>query len=148
MEWLQRPLVCAGVAVAEPLDPARLVDSDLRGICLRMHAILETIEMSRCEGRLIPVALFDAIDTLESMVLHSHRSPAGHSRPPRLAEWLGVIRDFGDIISWLATVRSPLIQPFTTGLRRDTRERSRPSQELQQTGHSIDVYSQLSVAPA
>jgi hypothetical protein len=95
MEWLGRSLVCDGAVVARPLDPTRLGDSDLREICLRMHVILETIEMPQCEGRLIPCDLFDAIDTLESMVLHGHPSPSGHSRPPRLAEWAGVIRAFG-----------------------------------------------------
>jgi hypothetical protein len=64
MEWLGRPLVCDGAVVAGLLDPARLGDSDLRDICLRMHVILETVEMPRCEGWLIPRDLFDAIDTL------------------------------------------------------------------------------------
>lgn len=95
MEWLARPLVCDGAVVAEPLDPARLADADLRDICLRMQVILETIEMPRCEGRLIPYNLFLDIDTLDSMVLHGHPSPYGHQSPPRLAEWAGVIREFG-----------------------------------------------------
>jgi hypothetical protein len=95
MDWLARPLACGDAVVAEPLDPARLTDTDLRGICLRMHAIFHTVEMPRAEERCMPVELFDAIDTLEGMVLHSRRSPAGHSSPPRLAEWAGVIRDFG-----------------------------------------------------
>jgi hypothetical protein len=89
MEWLARPLLCEGVVVAGPLDPARLVDADLRAVCFRMHVIFDTIEMPRCEGRLMPINLFDAIDTLESVVLHGHRGP------PRLAEWSGVIREFG-----------------------------------------------------
>jgi hypothetical protein len=84
------------VVVAEALDPAKLTDADLRSVCLRMHVILATIEMPRCEGRLLPVALFDAIDTLESMVLHGHPSPSGHSSPPRLAEWVGAVRAFGE----------------------------------------------------
>lgn len=90
VEWLARSLVCDGDVVAGPLDPSRLADSDLRNICLRMHVILETIEMPRCEGRLIPVALFDALDTLEGIVLH------GNPRPPRLAEWSGVVHEFGE----------------------------------------------------
>ena len=95
MEWIVRPMVCDGAVVAEPLDPARLTDADLRTICLRMHAILDTIEMPRCEGRLIPLGLFDDIDTLESMVVHGHPSPSGHTSPPRLAEWAEVVREFG-----------------------------------------------------
>lgn len=89
MEWLLRPLVADGVEAAGPLDPALLTDADLRSVCARMHAILETIEMPRCEGRLIPAPLFDAIDTLECRLRH----PA--PRLPRLAEWAETIREFG-----------------------------------------------------
>jgi hypothetical protein len=89
MEWLARPLMCDGEVVGEPLDLTRLTDADLRTICLRMHVIFHTVEMPRGEERWMPVELFDAIDTLESIVLH------GHPRPPRLAEWVGVIREFG-----------------------------------------------------
>lgn len=99
MQWLTRPLKCGRKTVAVPLDPAALTDADLRDICLRMHVILETIEMPRCEGRLMPAKLFDQIDTLESMVLHGHPSPDGHRRPPCLAEWLNVIREFGEYYS-------------------------------------------------
>ncbi len=87
MEWLARSLMADGVVVAGPLDAARLTDADLRSICQRMHAILDTVEMPRCEGRLLPVKLFDAIDTLASLVRHGPR--------PRLAEWAGVISEFG-----------------------------------------------------
>ena len=87
MEWLSRPLVADGVVVAGPLDPTRLTDADLRSICLRMHAILDTVEMTRCEGRLLPVKLFDAIDTLASLVRHGPR--------PRMAEWAEVVQEFG-----------------------------------------------------
>ena len=87
VEGLARPLVADDMVVAEPLDPARLIDTDLRGICLRMHAILDTVEMPRCEGRLLPRDLFDAIDTLESLVVHGPR--------PRLSDWTGVISEFG-----------------------------------------------------
>jgi hypothetical protein len=93
--WLSRSIECDGVIVLDPLDPLHCTDADLRSICLRMQLILETIEMPRCEGRLIPYNLFDDIDTLESMVLHGHASPYGHSSPPRLAEWMEVIREFG-----------------------------------------------------
>ena len=87
MEWLARPLIADGVVVAGPLDPARLTDADLRSICQRMHAILDTVEMPRCEGRMLPVKLFDAIDTLASLVRHGPRL--------RLAEWASVISEFG-----------------------------------------------------
>jgi hypothetical protein len=39
MEWLARPLTCGSAVVAEPLDPARLTDADLRAICLRMNGV-------------------------------------------------------------------------------------------------------------
>lgn len=87
MEWLARPLTADGVVLAGPLDPARLADSDLRDICSRMHAILDTVEMSRCEGRLLPVRLFDAIDALAGLVRHGPQ--------PRLADWASVISEFG-----------------------------------------------------
>src|SRR5262245_64916139 len=82
VDWLARPLVADGVEVAEPLDPARLTDGDLRSICQRMLAILDTVEMPRCEGRLLPAKLFDAIDTLASRVRHGPQ--------PRLTEWASV----------------------------------------------------------
>ena len=95
MEWLARPLVCDGTVVAASLNPARLTDDDLRTICMRMHTIFHTIEMPRAEERWMPVEIFDAIDTLEGMVLYGQRSPSGHTRLPRLAEWEGVICEFG-----------------------------------------------------
>lgn len=99
MQWLTRPLKCGRKIVAAPLDPAALTDADLRDICLRMRVILETIEMPRCEGRLMPYNLFLSIDTLESMVLHAHPSPYGEHSPPRLAEWMNLIREFGQYYS-------------------------------------------------
>ncbi len=95
MEWLARPIVANGVVVAGPLDPARLTDADLRSICVRMHAILDTVDMPRCEGRLIPTKLFDAIDTLQSMVVNGLPSPTGQPTQPRLAEWADTVREFG-----------------------------------------------------
>jgi hypothetical protein len=59
-----------------------------------MEAILETVERPQCEGRLTPSRLFDAIDTLGSM-LEGHPSPAGHRSPPQLADWKDVICEFG-----------------------------------------------------
>jgi len=54
-----------------------------------MCVILESIEMPRCEGRLVPIELFDRLDTLESAVLHGHCLP-------RPAEWRQLVHDFGD----------------------------------------------------
>ena len=88
MNWLARPLFADGVAVAGPLDLGQIGDADMQAICLRMRAILDSVEGPRCEGRLLPVTLFDAIDDLADRVLH----PGGH--PPRLAEWAGVVREF------------------------------------------------------
>lgn len=95
MQWLSRPLACGSTIIQPGLDPTTLTNADLRNICLRMHVILETIETPRCEGRLMPVNLFGAIDTLEGMVLYAQVSPYGHSSPPILDEWSSVIQDFG-----------------------------------------------------
>jgi hypothetical protein len=73
-----------------------------------MHAILHTVEMPRAEERLMPVELFNAIDTLESMVLHGHASPSGHSSPPQLAEWMSTIAAFGAHYH-LDAVRGPIV---------------------------------------
>ena len=85
--WLTRPLTCGRTMVLAPLDLAQLSDADLRDICLRMHAILDTIEMPRCEGRLIPRDIFDKMDTLESDVLHGPK--------PKLSDWMDLIAEFG-----------------------------------------------------
>ena len=49
--------------------------------------ILDTIEMPRCEGRLLPADLFDRMDTLESRLFHGPGTP-------RLSEWEALIREF------------------------------------------------------
>lgn len=90
LEWLARPLIADGVVVTEPLDPARLTDADLLPIGLRMHGIMDTFEMPRCEGRLIPAKLFDAMDRLTDSLRHPGSSP------PSLAEWMTVAREFGE----------------------------------------------------
>jgi hypothetical protein len=77
-----------GEVVLDALDPARLCDADLPGICLRMSAILSTIEMPRCEGRLLPRDIFDRIDTLYD---HLRHGPS-----PKLPEWVRLIADFGE----------------------------------------------------
>jgi hypothetical protein len=87
LDWLRSAVVCDGVVVCGPLDPDAVGDADLPDVCKRMHAILETIEQSRCEGRLIPGDLFDRIDTLASRVTHGP--------PPHWAEWAAVVSEFG-----------------------------------------------------
>lgn len=93
--WLTRPVVCDGIAVADPLESARLTDADLRSICFRLQLIFHTVEMRIAEERLMPIDIFDDMDTLDGMVLHGQRSPSGHSSPPRLSEWIALIRRFG-----------------------------------------------------
>lgn len=87
MDWLSRALTANGVVVAAPLDPNRLTDADLPTICARMHAILDAVEMPRCEGRLLPAGLFDSIDTLADRLRHGP--------PPKLTDWVSVIEEFG-----------------------------------------------------
>src|SRR5262249_37867215 len=90
LDWLARPLVADGVVVADALDPARLMDANLPQICLRMMAILDTIEMPRAEGRLMPIELFNGIDTLAARLQHPK------SKPPRPTEWESLVRGFGE----------------------------------------------------
>ena len=87
MEWLTRPLMADGVVVAEPLDPARLTDAELPSVCVRMYAILNSVEKRRCEGRLIQTSLFDQIDTLATLV---RQGPSPHWH-----DWVDVVREFG-----------------------------------------------------
>jgi hypothetical protein len=88
MSWLARPIACEDVIVLEALDAEHLSSTDLREICLRMDVILQTIEMSRCEGRLMPVEIFDRIEKLADLVLHGWRPP--------LTDWTGLICEFGE----------------------------------------------------
>lgn len=89
LSWVARPVACDGRVVLDGLDVDRLADADLRDICLRMQLILDTIEMPRCEGRLLPVDLFNRMDTLESRLFHGPGTP-------RLSEWEALLREFGD----------------------------------------------------
>jgi hypothetical protein len=75
--WLGSPLLCDGDIVAKPLDTRNLTDADLWDICFRMHVILHTIEMPRCEERLLPIHLFDRMDS-----------------PLSLSDWTGLISEF------------------------------------------------------
>lgn len=52
-----------------------------------MYAILSTVEIPLCEGRLLPANLFDSIDTLADRLRH------GPS--PKLSDWESVIVEFG-----------------------------------------------------
>jgi hypothetical protein len=94
--WLARPLACDGAVVLPGLDPTQLTSSDLRTICLRMSVILNTIENQICEGRHLPLDLFNDIDDLQDLVHHGHRDADGRTRPPRLGEWVDLIRRFGE----------------------------------------------------
>ncbi|MCE9548088.1 MAG: hypothetical protein K8T25_21655 [Planctomycetia bacterium] len=90
MYWLARPLACNGEILLDGLDVGQLTDSDLKNICFRMDVILDTIEMPRCEGRLLPTGIFDRMDTLMSMIIH------GHGGTPKLTDWTGLITEFGE----------------------------------------------------
>ncbi|WP_439629895.1 hypothetical protein [Gemmata sp.] len=96
VQWLARPLACDGAVVLPGLDLARLRSSDLRTICLRMSVILGTIEDQIGGGRFMPLDLSYPIDDLSSLVFHGHREPDGRVRPPRLGEWVDLIRRFGE----------------------------------------------------
>jgi hypothetical protein len=89
LSWVGRPLACDGRIVLDGRDTERLADADLLDICLRMQVILGTIEMPRCEGRLLPTDLFDRMDTLESHLFHGPGTP-------HLSEWEPLVREFGD----------------------------------------------------
>src|SRR5262245_27801684 len=88
LSWLARPLTCGRATALAPLDLARLCDDDLKDISLRMETIMETIEMPRCEGRLIPRGIFDQMCTLEDRIFDGPK--------PRLSDWLGLIARFGE----------------------------------------------------
>ena len=100
MSWLTRPLTCDGTTVLGPLNQTRLCDADLKEICLRMHAILHTIEMPRCEGRLLPLQIFDRMDALESAVLHGPQ--------PRLSDWSDLISEIGEYYGLAGTGPIPV----------------------------------------
>ena len=70
------------------MNPSELASEDLPEICLRMHLILDTIEFTRCEGRLIIPDIFEPIDTLYSDLLHKDVNC--------LSDWQDSILRFGD----------------------------------------------------
>lgn len=86
--WVKSPLYVDTRLVAAPLDPNALTDNDLPELCFRMHVIMDSIEFSRAEGRLLPRDLFDAIDTLESDLRHKGSNS--------LRQWSDWIIKFGD----------------------------------------------------
>jgi len=87
-DWLASSLTCEGRMIRPALNPTNLTDEDLPDICLRMHLILDSIEFTRCEGRLINLEVFEPIDTLYSDLLHKDTNG--------LIEWMHCIERFGD----------------------------------------------------
>jgi len=88
LNWLQSEIHCEGQRIRPPLDPTMVKSRDLRDICLRMHLILDSIEFTRCEGRLISLDIFDSIDQMHSDLLRKDTIP--------LSDWRDCIERFGD----------------------------------------------------
>lgn len=80
--------MCEGRVIRPPMNPSKLTSEDLPDICLRMHLILDTIEFTRCEGRLINLDIFEPIDRLYSDLLHKDTNC--------LSDWQQYIERFGD----------------------------------------------------
>ena len=87
-DWLAASLVCEGRMIRPGLSSSELTSEDLPDICLRMHLILDSIEFTRAEGRLINLAIFEPIDSLYSDLLHKD---ANH-----LGNWMDCIERFGE----------------------------------------------------
>lgn len=81
-------MVSEGRVIRPALNPSQLTSEDLPDICLRMHLILDSIEFTRCEGRLINLDIFQPIETLYSDLLHKHTI--------ELSDWKDCIERFGD----------------------------------------------------
>lgn len=60
--WLTRRIQCDGKVIAEPLSPSHLTVESIGDICDRMMVIMNHLEFQICEGRMLPVKLFDEID--------------------------------------------------------------------------------------
>jgi hypothetical protein len=88
LNWLRSPLLMDGNVIRGPLDPNSIAYHDLPDICYRMHLILDEIEFKRCEGRLIPSDIFDAMDTLGCDLVH-------HPDRVSLKIYAGLIARFG-----------------------------------------------------
>ena len=82
LSWLATSITCGDVVVLDPLDPLDLEclsDAELPHICLRMHLILDSIEYTAFEGRMINVDVFDPMDRLASDLVHKARNSFGDS---------------------------------------------------------------------
>ncbi len=88
MNWIRSEVVCQGGTVAAPLEPEAITNADLNDICHRMFVIMETIEFPRCEGRLLPADIFDAIDSLYDNLTFKPETD--------LQDWVQWIERFGD----------------------------------------------------
>lgn len=88
IDWLAASLVSEGRVIRPALNLSNLTSEDLPEICLRMHLILDSIEFTRCEGRLINLDVFEPIDTLYSDLLHKDTN--------ELSDWKDFIERFGD----------------------------------------------------
>lgn len=88
IDWLAAGLVSEGRVIRPALTPSKLTSKDLPDICLRMYLILDSIEFTRCEGRLMNLDVFEPIDTLYSDLLHKATN--------HLGDWMDCIERFGD----------------------------------------------------
>lgn len=88
IDWLAASLTSEGRVIRPALTLSKLTSKDLPDICLRMHLILDSIEFTRCEGRLINLEIFEPIDTLYSDLLHKDSN--------HLGDWMDCIERFGE----------------------------------------------------
>ena len=88
IDWLAAGLVSEGRVIRPALTPSKLTSKDLPDICLRMHLILDSIEFTRCEGRLMNLDVFEPIDTLYSDLQHKATN--------HLGDWMDCIERFGE----------------------------------------------------
>lgn len=101
--WLSRPLACGNEIVLDGLDPGRLTGADLETICDRMWVILDTLEMPRCEGRWIPLEIFNDLEELEDQVYKGNVN---------LSEWSGLIARFGEYYQLTGSGPIPVTKEF------------------------------------
>lgn len=88
-DWLTSRVQCDGEVIAEPLAPDQLTVDSISDICDRMLTIMDHLEFQICEGRLLPVALFDEIDSFP-------RPPHPTNGQIRLDACLDLAARFGD----------------------------------------------------
>src|SRR5690242_9911685 len=89
--WLRSALICQGETMRPPLDPSSISDADLPDICLRMSVVMASLEQPRCEGRLLPLDIFDAIEALDAAIFHG--------KGYRIEDWLPLVARFGEYYS-------------------------------------------------